>query len=60
MGRCGEIEPRLLTVKDFCKYVNIGERTARKMLTEPNCRIGGKVLINKSVLDRWIDSNTGI
>ena len=64
MGRCGEIESRLLTVKDFCKYVNIGERTARKMLTEPNCtyrcRIGGKVLINKSVLDKWIDSNTGI
>ena len=58
------LEPKLLTVKDFCKYINVSERKARTMLTEPNCpyrcKIGGKVLVNKPVLDKWIDSNTGI
>lgn len=56
------IESRLLTVKEFCDYVHIGETTARKLLSEPNCpfrfKIGSKIFINKKILDKWIDSNT--
>lgn len=58
-----EIEPKLLSVKEFCKYMSIGQTTARQMLAKPNCpyvlRIGGKIFANKTVLDRWIDSQTG-
>ena len=58
-----EIEPKLLTVKEFCKYMGIGQTTARQMLSDPYCpyriRIGGKVIANKTVLDRWIKSRTG-
>ncbi len=56
-------EPKLLMVKDFCKYMNIGERNAKKLLSEPNCpyvfRLGGKIMVNKTIFDRWIDKNTG-
>lgn len=58
-----EIEPKLLTVKEFCKYMGIGQTTARQMLSDPSCpyriRIGGKLMANKTVLDRWIESRTG-
>lgn len=57
------VEPKLLSVKQLCKYLNIGERTARKLLGEYDCpyvcRVGGRVFANKTVLDRWLDSNTG-
>ncbi len=56
-------EPKLLNVKEFCKYIGVGERTARKLLAEPNCsyvfRLGGKIMVNKTILDKWIDNNTG-
>ncbi len=58
-----EIEPKLLSISQFCKYMSIGQTTARKLLAEPNCpyrfRVGGKIFANKSILDKWIDSNTG-
>lgn len=58
-----EIEPKLLSVKQFCKYMGIGQTTARKLLSAPDCtycfRIGGKIFANKTILDKWIDSNTG-
>lgn len=58
-----DIEPKLLSIKQMCKYMDIGQTTARKLLSEPNCpyrfRIGGKIFANKTVLDKWIDSRTG-
>lgn len=58
-----EIEPKLLSVNQFCKYINVGQTTARKLLSDPSCpyrlRIGGKIFANKTVLDKWIDSRTG-
>ncbi|MBQ7673717.1 MAG: helix-turn-helix domain-containing protein [Alphaproteobacteria bacterium] len=58
-----EVEAKLLTVKEFCKYMGVGETTARQMLSAPNCpyriRIGGRLMANKTVLDKWIESRTG-
>ncbi|MGN0106094.1 MAG: helix-turn-helix domain-containing protein [Hominilimicola sp.] len=58
-----EIEPKLLSVKEFCKYMGIGQTTARKLLSDPGCpysfRLGGKIFANKTILDKWIDSRTG-
>ena len=58
-----EVEPKLLSVKEFCKYMSIGQTKARELLSAPNCpyriRIGGKIFANKTVLDKWIDSQTG-
>jgi len=53
----------LLTVKDMCKYMSIGESTARKLLSEPNCpfvfKLKSRIYANKKILDKWIDQNTG-
>lgn len=56
-------EKKLLTVKQMCEYMSIGESTARKMLSEPNCtfvcRIGGRIYANRTMLDKYINANTG-
>lgn len=57
------IDRKLLSVKEFSSYINVSERTARTMLAEPNCpyvcRIRGRIFANKTILDKWIDNNTG-
>ena len=54
---------KLLTVKELCEYLSIGDSTARKLLSEPRCpfvfKLGGRYYANKTALDKWIDSNTG-
>ncbi len=56
-------EKILLTVKDMCKYMSIGENTARNLLSEPNCpfvfRLKNRIYANKKMLDKWIEQNTG-
>ena len=57
------IGKKLLSVKQMCEYMSIGESTARKLLANPSCpyvcKIEGRIFANKTVLDKWIDSNTG-
>ena len=57
-----QIDKKLLTVKDAAKYLSIGQTTMRKLLAEPNCpyvcKFGGRVFINKTILDKYIDSLT--
>ena len=56
-------EKALLTVKDMCKYMSIGESTASSLLSMANCpfvfRLRGRIYANKKVLDKWIEQNTG-
>ena len=40
---------KLLSVTDLCEYLGMGKTTIRKMLSEPN----------KTILDKYIDQNTG-
>lgn len=54
---------RLLTVKEFCDYLGIGQTKARELMTKTDnpytVRIGGRLYANKVLLDKWIDSISG-
>ena len=55
---------KLLTTNELCKYLSISYQTARELLFEPNCpfvfKIKSRYYANKTILDKWIDSNTGM
>ena len=49
---------RLLTVKEFCDYLGIGQTKARELLRGYNgfgVQIGNRWYDNKRKLDEWID-----
>ena len=54
---------KLLNVKEFCAYLEIGQTKARELLTKKNnpytVRIDGRLYANKTLLDEWIDSISG-
>lgn len=54
----------LLTVEEMCAYLSIGEHTARNLLNRPynpfTVRLGNRLYANKRLLDKWIDSQSGI
>ena len=56
-------EKKLLTVKEMCGYMSIGETYARELLSRPDCpfvyRMGRRIYANKTFLDKWIDAATG-
>ncbi len=53
----------LLTVKEMCDYMSIGQNTARKLLNTPynsfTVRIGNRLYANKHLLDKWLDQQAG-
>ncbi len=53
----------LLTVKEMCEYMSIGDHKARELLHRPynpfTVRIGNRLYANKRLLDKWIDSQSG-
>ena len=57
------MDKRLLTLKEFCEYLGIGETKARELMTKTNnpytVRIGGRLYAKKILLDKWIDSISG-
>ena len=53
-------EKRFMNVKEFCTYMGIGQTKARELISQRNgfaLNIGGKWLIDKKKLEKWIDSN---
>lgn len=50
----------LLSVKEFCGYLGIGETKARQLLKSPHSpftvRIGYRLYANKKKLDNWLDT----
>ncbi len=48
----------LLTVKEFCEYLGIGETKARELIRKPRngfaIKIGSKWFIHKERLDIWL------
>lgn len=48
----------LLTVKEFCEYLGIGETKARELIRKPRngfaIKIGSKWFIHKERLDSWL------
>jgi len=51
-------EKALLTVKDVCTYLSIGDTKARQLLKNPSStftvRLGGKLYAHKTKLDEWL------
>jgi len=58
-----EVDKALLSVKEVCAYLGIGETKARELLTKTNNNftvlIGNRVYANKIQLDKWIAHNSG-
>jgi hypothetical protein len=58
-----EVDKALLSVKEVCACLGIGETKARELLTKTNnhftVRIGNRVYANKIQLDKWIAHNSG-
>lgn len=53
------IDSPLLTLKEFCEYLQIKETKAREILKRPNStftvRIGNRLYANKKLLDEYLD-----
>ena len=58
-----ELGRKLITLKEMCEYLAIGETEARSLLKSKSCpfgvRIGNRLYANKTILDDWIDSISG-
>lgn len=57
------MEPALLTLKEFCEYLNIGQTKARELLTKTDnpytVRLGNRLYANKILLDKWLNTVSG-
>lgn len=53
-------DKKLLSLKELCEYLGIGETKAREIIKRHDCnfrvRIGNRYYANKTLLDKWIDS----
>lgn len=58
------MDKALLSVKEVCEYLNIGDTNARKLLKSPNSkftvRIGNRLYANKKLLDKWLNVQSGV
>lgn len=54
-----EDEKRFMDFKEFCAYMNIGQTKGRELIQEKHgfaLNIGGKWLIDKTKLNKWIEA----
>ena len=58
------MEKKLLTLKELCEYLGIGESKARELLHGEGMSfrvyIGNRLYANKTKVDEWIDNNSGV
>jgi len=55
------LEKQLLTIKEVCDYLGIGQTKARELVRGRNgfgFRIGNRWYANKKKLDDWMDRNS--
>ena len=55
------IEKQLLSIKELCSYLNIGQTKARELVRGRNgfgVQIGNRWYANKSKVDEWIEKNS--
>lgn len=55
-------ERYLLSIQDAARYISVSERTMQDIRNRPDFqyvvrRVGGRVLIHRESLDRWIDEH---
>lgn len=52
------VDKKLLSLKEFCEYLGVGETKARELLKQPrngfSLKIGSKWYVHKERLDRWL------
>ena len=54
-------EKRLLSIKEVCTYLGIGQTKAREIIRGHNgfgVRIGNRWYADKKKLEKWLESNT--
>lgn len=52
------MEKKLLTIKETCEYLGIGETKSRELIRENNgfgLQIGNRWYADKNKLDKWLD-----
>ena len=58
------MEKALLNLKEFCQYLGIGQTKARELMTKTDnpytVRIGNRLYANRTLLDKWLVTNSGI
>lgn len=58
-----EQEKALMTLKEFCAYLNISDKKGRELLTRTSntfmFRIGNRLYANKRLVDEWLSRNSG-
>lgn len=55
------IDKQLLTIKELCTYLGIGETKARELVRGNNgfgIQIGNRWYANRKKLDSWLDKRT--
>lgn len=60
-GRAGSLEDKaLLSVKEMCTYLSIGQTKCRELLADPangfSVRIGNRLYTHKKHLDKWLEN----
>ena len=59
-----KMEKALLNLKEFCQYLGIGQTKARELMTKTDnpytVRIGNRLYANRTLLDKWLVTNSGI
>lgn len=57
-----EIQPMVLSVKDLQTALGLSRKTVYDLVKTPgfpSFHVGGRILINKAALQRWMDEQTG-
>jgi excisionase family DNA binding protein len=57
-----QYQPEWLDLKAIQRYACISERTLREWIHRPMdplpaCRVGGKILIRRTLFDRWMEAH---
>ena len=58
---CNTMDKKLLSLKETCEYLNIGQTKARELIRGHNgfgVQIGNRWYADKAKLDRWIERQT--
>lgn len=56
-----DIDKQLLSIKELCTYLNIGQTKARELVRGRNgfgIQIGNRWYANKKRLDTWLENNS--
>src|SRR2546422_5939417 len=56
--RGGQVEDRLMTIKQLAEYLSVNERTVLKLVSDgtlPGVKVGNQWRFRKAMIDTWLD-----